>query len=133
MSKARKKLEERADELGLSFVPDTSDEDLEQLITDFEFEEPTDPSADMKYYRSPNLAGLSVQIGDEPDRTEQPTEVRFSPYEERDKKTGDLKRVGYLATDEQDAQEILGDDPNVQEITETEYREATENGTPARR
>lgn len=126
MSNKRKKLEKRADELGLTYVPDTSDEDLEQLINDFDetdeqSEEQDDDNADTKYYRSRTVPGLSVQIGFEPERDEQPLEVRFTPYEYRDDNKGEWVRVGMLATDESDAQEILDDDPNVEEISKKEY------------
>lgn len=130
MSNKRKKLEKKAEELNLSFVPETTDEELEQLIADFGAD--VDNDADTKYYRSKLLPGLSIQIGDEPGRQEQPTEVRFTPYAEKDEKTGDTNRVGYLATDEPDAQEILTDDANVEEISKEEFEQATENGTRAR-
>lgn len=130
MSNKRKKLEKKAEELKLSFVPETTDEELEQLIADFDT--PEEDNADMKYYRSKGLPGLSIQIGDEPGREDQPTEVRFTPYQEKDK-NDDAIRVGYLATDEQDAQEILSDDPNVEEISKEDFEKATVNGKRAKR
>jgi hypothetical protein len=91
----------------------------------------SDFGSDFKFYKS-SLAGLSVRIGDEPERSEQPTKVRFVPYSEFDEAKGEHNTVGYLATDEQDAIEVLADDPNVTEIEESEYREATENGKRAK-
>lgn len=85
---------------------------------------------DTKFFKS-TVAGLSVQIGEEPDRDEQPTTVRFVPYEFFDEEKGDHYVVGYLATDEQDAIEILADDVNVEEIDEKEFKDATENGKRA--
>lgn len=130
MSNKRKKLEEKAKELNLIFVDDTTDDELEQLISDFDT--PTEDNSDMKYYCCKLLPGLSIQIGDEPGREDRPSEVRFVPYQDKDK-NGDAIRVGYLATDEQDAQEILEDDPNVEEITSQDFEKATLNGKRAKR
>lgn len=99
------------------------DEDTEQEQKSF--------GSDFKFFES-TLPGLGVRIGDEPARDEQPQKVRFVPYEFFDEEKGDHYSLGYLATDEQDAIEVLSDDPNVKEITEDEYREATEKGKRAR-
>lgn len=137
MSK-RKKLEERAKELGLSFVPDTSDEDLQQLINDFQNDDESNDKPDSQEFGSDFLffksliPGLSIQIGDTPERDQQPDYVRFTAYEFFDEKKGEHFSVGYLATDETDAIEVMADDPNVEEINEAEYREATETGKLAK-
>lgn len=86
---------------------------------------------DTKFFKS-SIAGLAIQIGDEPSREEQPSVVRFTPYEFRDEKRGENYTVGYLATEEQDALEVLADDPNVTEIDEKEFRDVLENGKRAK-
>lgn len=98
----------------------TDDDDKKQEFT-----------KDTKFFKS-RIAGLAIQIGDEPDRDEQPSVVRFTPYEFRDEKRGENYTVGYLATEEQDALEVLADDPNVTEVDEKEYRDVLENGKRAK-
>lgn len=143
----RTKLEKRAKELGVSFNSDQSEEELRQLVVEAEASAETDAQEleaekaaeqeqevfgeGTKFYKSV-LAGLSVQIGDSPERDEQPNMVRFQPYEFRDEARGENYTVGYLATDEPDAQEILDDDGNVEEITEKQYRDQTSSGKKAR-
>lgn len=136
MASNREKLEKKAESLGLKFVPETTDEELQQLINDFQNNDTEQEGQEtfgsgFKFFES-QLPGLSVQIGDEPDRDEQPNLVRFTPYEFFDEAKGDHYSLGYLATDEQDAIEVLSDDFNVKEITEDEYRKATSKGKRAR-
>lgn len=143
MANKRDKLEKRAKELNLTFVPETTDDELEQLISDFEDNgtPQQDPEGadglgtfgdDYKFYKSSLVPGLSVQIGDEPERDEIPQRVRFTPYSFFIEEKGETVQVGYLATDESDAIEVLADDPNVEEIDENEYREALKTGTRAK-
>lgn len=83
--------------------------------------------ADFLFYKS-SVAGLGVALPaeDPEDRSELHREVRFVPYEVFDEKTGEHYRVGYLATDDPDAQELLSEDLNVEQIDEEQYKEATE-------
>lgn len=123
MASKREKLEEKANSLGLSFVASTTDSELEELIKDFD----TEDQEGTQYYKCLNIPGLSIPLGDE----EAPSgadlkEVRFQPYEAFDEEKGEHYRVGFLATNEPDVQEILADDANVEEISEEEYKEATE-------
>lgn len=140
MASKREKLEARAEELGLSFVPETSDEDLQELINDFQNdnsdseavesgEDDREFTPDTAFFRS-TIPGLSIQFGDEPERDEQPQEVRFVSYEQFDAARGEHYRVGYLATDEADAIEVLQEDLNVTEIDEADYRAATNPNDP---
>lgn len=139
MANKREKLESRATELGLSFVPGTTDDELQQLINDFENppeEQPTEPveefSSDTRFFKS-KIAGLSIQYGDEPERDEAPTTVRFTPFEFFDEKRGERYTVGFLATEEPDALEVLAEDPNVEEIdSQDEYLKQRGEGTRAR-
>lgn len=129
MANKREKLESRAKELGLTFVPSTTDDELQQLINDFQNDDKSD--ADLKYFKT-SIAGLQIQIGDEPARDEQAQMVRFSPYKFFDEENGEHFVVGLLETDEQDAIEVMADDPNVEEITKAEYDEFLEKGEKTR-
>lgn len=88
--------------------------------------------SDFKFYKSSLVPGLGVRIGDEPNRDGVPQKVRFVPYSFYDEEKGETIRVGYLATEEQDAHEVLSDDANVEEIDEKEYRDALDKGTRAK-
>ena len=128
MANNREKLEKRAKKLGLSFVDDTSDEELQDLINDFQNDNPDDQEGfgDGTCFYKSSIAGLSIPVGDPEDNGGVQLHVSFQPYEVFDEKIGERYRVGYLATDEQDVQEVLADDINVEEISEEEYLEATE-------
>lgn len=82
-------------------------------------------SAQTKYYRT-RIAGLSVVVGElDPTKGEvAPPVVRFEAFEERFQ--GDKTSVGYLATDNMVAIKKLAKDGNVEEISEKEYKEATD-------
>jgi hypothetical protein len=82
-------------------------------------------SKDYRFYKS-KIAGLTINIGDTPERDEQHEFVRFTPYEFFDEAKGDHYIVGYLATDEQDAIEVLADDINVEEIKQEEYQKVVQ-------
>ena len=134
MATKREKLESRATELNLEFVSSTTDDELQQLIDDFSPEnDPANFGSETKFFKCLTLPGLSVQIGDSPTgQQDQPQHVRFTPFEFFDEEKGDHYRVGYLATDEQDAIEVLADDPNVIEITQAEFLDDTTNAKRAK-
>ena len=88
-------------------------------------------NSDTKFYESV-IAGLSVQVGDSPERDEQPELVRFTPYEFFDEEKGEQYVKGYLATDEKDAIEVLSEDPNVSEISKEDYEKAVKDGKRAK-
>lgn len=127
MASKREKLESRANELGLSFVPATTDDELQELINDFQNQDEESEREGLHYFKS-QVAGLSIQIGDEPARDEQPSTVRFTPYEFFNEERGEHYTVGFLATDEQDALEVLADDANVEEISKEDYEKARQEG-----
>lgn len=88
-----------------------------------------------RYFTTP-IAGLMVQIGNvTPEDMEKgnvtPPHVRFEAYEER--RQGDKVVVGYLATDNLTAISKLAKDGNVTEISEKEYKEATDTEKGAKR
>lgn len=143
----RTKLEKRAADLGVEVDPSLSEEELRQLVDEAQAskeadeaelnaqnaaDEPEEVFGDGFHFYKSRLAGLSVQIGDTPERDEQPTTVRFQPFEFHDEAKGEDYNIGFLATDEQDAIEILADDVNVEEIDEDEYRKQTAGGKKAR-
>lgn len=81
----------------------------------------------MKYFKS-RLAGLQVVVG-QPDTKKgevAPKTVDFTKVEE--KYQGDRVYVGYLATDNKRALEVLANDPNVEEIDQDDYEQATKTG-----
>jgi hypothetical protein len=123
MANDRKKLEDRATELGLTFVADTSDDDLRQLISDFEDDYSNDYGPDHKFYRS-KISGLSVITGAPKKGDVKPQEVRFVPYEGRDAFDNTVK-YGYLATANGSAIKKLSVDPNVKEISRRQFEEET--------
>jgi hypothetical protein len=123
---SREDLEKKAKELGLSFVPESSDSDLEKLIKDFESED-KDPTK--KQYYKTATAGLAVSLSDSDERGSVGVdEVRFTPYELWDEKKGDHYRLGLLETDEPEAIEILDEDSSVTNITQTEYKNLIKDG-----
>lgn len=78
-----------------------------------------------KYYFT-SIAGLRVQLTSKPAKDQiAPQFVNFVSYRERYQ--GDQRTVGYLKTDNSDVIERLKDDPNVIEITQKEYDEATKS------
>ena len=99
-------------------VPNNSQDDKQEF------------SKDTKFYKS-NIVGLSVQIGDTPEAGEEQQTVRFKPMRFFDERAGNHYVVGYLATDEQDAIEVLEDDVNAESIDKAEYEKAMKDGTPA--
>lgn len=77
-----------------------------------------------KFFRS-RLAGLAIVVGEsDPLHPVAPETVRFVPHYERYQ--GDRVTVGYLATDNKRALEVLATDGNVEEISAKEYKDATE-------
>lgn len=81
-----------------------------------------------KYFRS-KVWGLSVVVDPTPEEGQvAPQIVQFEAFVERIQ--GDQTKVGYLATDNARAIEILSEDPSVESISRKEYKEATdvENG-----
>lgn len=85
---------------------------------------------EVKYFRSLN-DGLAVQVGDNnPEGSYDPdllVHVRFTRYTE--KFQGDTIRVGYLATDNARAIEVLSNDPYVSELSKEDYDKAVEAAT----
>lgn len=81
-----------------------------------------------KYFKS-RISGLEIVVGDPPeDKSSLDHEkVRFVPY--REKFQGDNIKVGYLATDNARALEILATQPDVQEITKKDFDQATGEGS----
>lgn len=82
----------------------------------------------VKYFRS-KIAGLSVVVDQTPAEGQiAPQIVKFTAYNER--VFGDQIKVGYLATDNARAIELLSVDPSVEVITKKEYDASTdvENG-----
>lgn len=132
MASKRENLEKKAQELGLSFVPETSDEDLQGLINDFQNKE---DDSDYSYYKSKNF-GMEVVIGD-PDPTKgevaHPTEA-FVPYFIEEKGVEGKQKIGYLKTNNGSAIKKLGETFEAEKITQEEYEEATtpvyDNGKP---
>lgn len=83
--------------------------------------------AEVKYFRS-SISGLTVITGDVTAEDAEkgdvaPKSVRFSPFEERVR--GEKVVVGYLSTDNMTAIKKLATDPNVEEIKQKEFDEAT--------
>jgi len=83
-----------------------------------------------------HIAGLTVQIGDVTAEDAEkgnvtPPNVRFEAFEE--KRQGDKVVVGYLATDNLTAIAKCLKDGNVTEISEKEYKEATDTEKGAKR
>lgn len=73
----------------------------------------------MKYYRNDFYSAASVLVRDE-DGDGVADEVRFVPYYDTYK--GDQVRVGFLATDNKQAQETLKADPYAEEISFQDYK-----------
>lgn len=82
-----------------------------------------DFEAGTKFYRTA-IAGLNIITGDPADGEVAPESVRFDAFEERVR--GDKVVVGYLATANQTAIRKLAKDPNVENIDEKEYVDATD-------
>lgn len=79
---------------------------------------------EVKYYRS-TIAGLSVSLSEAEDRSIVGVdEISFTPVTTHDEEKGEDVRLGYLATDEPEAQEILEDDASVTEISKADYDKA---------
>ena len=79
---------------------------------------------EVKYYRS-NIAGLSISLSEAEDRSIVGVdEISFTPVTVHDEEKGEDVHLGYLATDELEAQEILEDDASVVEISKSEYDKA---------
>lgn len=76
----------------------------------------------MNYYRT-RISGLAVQVSpSDPENPIAPEVVRFQPVKERYQ--GDQVTVGYLATDDKRAIEILKTDGNVEVISKDDYNKA---------
>ena len=81
-------------------------------------------SGDVKYYRS-TIAGLSISLSESDDRSIVGVdEISFTPVTIHDEEKGEDVRLGFLATDEPEAQEILEDDASVVEISKADYDKA---------
>lgn len=85
----------------------------------------TEFSEDVKFYRS-EIHGLSVVVGDPEDGQVAPQTIRFEPYWVELKGREGRVKMGYLKTDDGTAIKKLSLDPNVVEISESEFTEATE-------
>lgn len=140
-----------ASELGIPGLdPDMTNDQLQTAINDFKAEKeaeeaaaqedepevdenevPFEPAENLqngvKYYRS-TLPGLSVAVEEPEQRSDLLNEIHFQPVEHWNEQLGDHYKLGYLATDEPNAIEILADDQNVTEITWEQYWAATELG-----
>lgn len=141
MSNNRKKLEKAADDLGVDYKADTTDEGLQKLINEAQNKAGGEPAQDPEgadglgifaegtvFYKS-NIPGLDVQLAEPEDRSDVGVEnVRFQPYEFKNKENGEKYKLGLLATDDQDAIDILSEDPEVTEIDENEYRDLATEG-----
>lgn len=85
--------------------------------------QPPKEKSTKKYFKS-NISGLAFQVADsDPENPVAPEVVRFVPYYERYQ--GDRVKVGYLATDDKRVLDRLAADPNVEEISAKDYKEAT--------
>lgn len=84
----------------------------------------TSTKSKVHYYRS-KLSGLSVIVGGATSDNPEPQYVRFNAFLE--KEAGDPIKVGYLATDNEIAIERLAQDPNVEEIDQSEYKKCTDD------
>lgn len=81
------------------------------------------PKSSKKYFRS-TIAGLGFQVAEsDPANPVAPEVVRFVPYYERFQ--GDRVKVGYLATSDDRVLDRLAEDPNVEEISAKDFKEAT--------
>lgn len=80
----------------------------------------------VKYYKS-TIAGLSLQLN-EPDNDDRAEigidEAKFVPVRFFDEKAGEHYQLGFLATDDEYAQDLLEEDPHVTEIQKSEYDKA---------
>jgi len=89
--------------------------------------------ADQKKYYRTRLSGLQVVVGKlDPTKGEvAPPTVKFEAYEERYQ--GDKVSIGYLATDNSVAIEKLKNDGNVEEISQKDFEDATNEEKGAKR
>lgn len=88
--------------------------------------EPKFSPGSMKYFKS-TISGLAIQLNepDNDDRTDIGVdEVKFVPVRFFDEARGEHYELGFLATDDEYAQEILAEDSNVTEINKSEYDKA---------
>ncbi len=136
MANKREKLENQAVDLGLDLdFAEYNDEDLQNLITEAEQEQAEAErianrpiSEGARFFKSA-IAGLAVALSESDDRGEVGVEeVRFEPYEIWNEKRGEHYRIGLLATDDDNAIQVLEDDPNVEEIDEDAYNQTVEEG-----
>lgn len=125
MASKREKLEKKAKKLGLDFVTATTDDELEQLIKDFD---DSGDNGDTRYFKT-SIPGLSLSLSESDDRSEVGVdEVRFEPYQLWNEKKGEHYKIGLLATDEPEVTELLEEDSNVVEIEKDEYDELVKAG-----
>ena len=82
-------------------------------------------SDDFEFFES-IIPGLSIPYG-EPEPEQMQDHEQFVPYEFWDEQKGEHYRLGYLATEQEDVQEILSEDMNVKKISQDEFLEATRN------
>mgnify|MGYP001009278483 CR=1 FL=1 len=97
MATKRENLEKRAKELDLNFVPETTDDELQELINDFQNDD--EDNGDVSYFKSSNF-GMDVVVGD-PDPTKGEVAhkvVSFVPYFIEKKGVEGKLKVGYLKT-----------------------------------
>lgn len=78
----------------------------------------------MKYYRCREASALTVIVGPPVEGGVVPQTVRFAPFEERYE--GEAVKVGYLATDNKRAIQLLKEDSSVEEIDEEEFVSRTD-------
>lgn len=124
MASKREKLEKKAKELGLEFVNSTTDDELEQLIADFDMQD----DGEKRFFKS-TIPGLAISLSESEDRSEVGVdEVRFQPYQLWNEKKGEHYKIGLLATSEPEAIEVLDEDTNVVEIDEDEFNKLAEEG-----
>lgn len=94
---------------------------------------PQEPAqADQRYFKSSN-DGLKVLVGNRnEDGTHDPDLLDFVSFTRYTEKfQGDTVRVGYLATDNERAIEVLSNDPYVTELSQEDYDKAVESATRA--
>lgn len=126
MASKREKLEKKARDLGLEFVSETTDEELQDLITD------NSDDSDVRYFKS-KVANLKVIVG-EPDYTKgevAPQYERFVPYWAQELGVEGSFKQGYLSTSSGSALKKLVADPSVVEIDQDEFEEATQDDNRA--
>lgn len=97
---------------------------------DNEIEEKQVDTLEGKTFFKSSIAGLSVHLSSNTDRTEVGVDaVRFLPYKYKDEKTGDDVKFGLLAVDDSDTIEALEETAEVEELDRSEYEALLEKST----